>query len=721
MRKNYQNELNEPHDISLLFQFILISRINNLNINLEEVKHSFHIHSDKVTILDILNICKAYSIKSKYSHIKDINKLRLPALIKFKDGSWKVILSSNQDDLLVLDHYNGNPRKMPLSDFYQEWDAKVLLFIPDKKLESSYGFGISWFFQTMLKYKRILIEVLIVSFTIQLLGLVSPLITQVVIDKALNNKVLSTLDILTIGLFVIIVFETVLSITRNYVLSHTSNKLDVTLGAKLFHHLLSLPLRYFENSRIGDTVARVRMLENIRQFLTGTPLTAILDLSFVVIYIGVMFLYSTKLTFIVLLSFPIYILFSIIVTPMLRKRLDEKFYTGAESQSFLVESVTGIQTVKANALEPVIQKRWENNLASYASSNFKANLLSSNSSNIAKAVQKIFDLLILWYGARLAIDGNISVGQLIAFRMLAGRVSEPILRVVQIWHDFQQVKISIERVGDILNTKMERKNVNLKNLPKIKGKISIKNVAFRYSQNDEPVIKNFNLDIEQGKVVGFVGRSGSGKSTLSKLIQRLYIPERGKIFIDDIDISLVDPHWLRRQIGVVLQESFLFTGTVFENIAIHNPMASLEDVIRVAKISGAHDFIAEFPEGYETMVGENGSTLSGGQKQRIAIARALLSNPRILIFDEATSALDYESERIIQRNMKEITRGRTVLMIAHRLSTLKDADEIVVIDKGEIMENGAPDRLLSQNGFYKYLYDQQFGGDSHEARREIKI
>jgi subfamily B ATP-binding cassette protein HlyB/CyaB len=456
-------------------------------------------------------------------------------------------------------------------------------------------------------------------------------------------------------------------------------------------------------------------LEHIRQFLTGTPLTSLIDVLFMAVYIVVMVFYSTTLTWVVLGTLPFFIALSAVITPLFRHRLDEKFNTGAESQSYLVETVSGVQTIKSFALEPEMQKNWEGRLANYVKASYKTSVLAGVAGSLGQLIQKVSDLAILWYGAHLVMSGHLTVGGLIAFRMLSGRVSGPVLRLVQAWQDFQQTGISIKRLGDIFNSKPEPTiDPSKARLPAIKGDIRFDKVRFRYRPDSAEVIRDMTFGIRPGDVVGVVGRSGSGKSTLSKLLQRLYVPEAGKILIDGVDIALTDPAWLRRQIGVVLQENFLFSMSVRDNIAIHMPAAHMDDVVRVAKVAGAHDFILELPEGYDTVVGERGEGLSGGQKQRVAIARALLHDPRILIFDEATSALDYESENIIQKNLKQICEGRTVIIIAHRLSTLKSVDKVIAIDRGQVIEYGKPDALLEKRGLYHYLYSQQSVSPSDE-------
>jgi subfamily B ATP-binding cassette protein HlyB/CyaB len=531
---------------------------------------------------------------------------------------------------------------------------------------------------------------------------------QVVMDKVLVHRGFTTLDVLAIGFFVIVVFEAFLGGFRNYLFSHTTNRVDVELGSRLFNHLLGLPLAYFESRQVGQNVARVRELDTIRNFITGTALTLVIDLLFVFVFLAVMWYYSPTLTWIVLATIPAYVALSVFITPILRRRLNDKFKHGAANTAFLTESITGIGTVKSMAVEPQMQRKLEDHLSSYVHASFRSQNLSNVANQIAGLVNKLMVLGIIWWGAHLVIGGALTVGQLVAFNMIAGRVSGPILKLVQLWQDFQQAGISIARLGDILNTPREPGfNPNRSRLPALQGAVSLKQVKFRYSVNGPLVLQEIDLQVTPGEVIGIVGRSGSGKSTITKLIQRLYVPEEGRVQMDDVDLNMVDIAWLRRQIGVVLQENFLFNRSIRENISLVDASIPMERVVEAAKMAGAHDFIAELPEGYDTLVGEQGCNLSGGQRQRLAIARALINNPRILIFDEATSALDYESERLIQDNMARICRGRTVFIIAHRLSAVRGCDRIIVMDKGRIVEQGDHDELLGQNGYYAKLHSYQ--------------
>ncbi|MDO4719998.1 MAG: type I secretion system permease/ATPase [Peptostreptococcaceae bacterium] len=694
---------------SALSCFVTIAAFHGIAAEEQQLRHAFAM-TDKISETQMLLAAKKIGLKAKAVSIaaQDLSQMRLPAIAYLKDQSCLIAAKADEKSILVLFPYKDRPDLLSKEAFEQIFDGRILLFARRSRKNEAGRFGLSFFLPDIIKYKKPLLQVLLAAFTLQVLGLFSPMMTQVVIDKVLVHHSFTTLNVLTVGLFLIILFETLLSMARTYVFSHTTSRMDVLLGSRLFHHLFSLPFPYFEARRVGDTIARVRELETIRQFLTGAPLTLVLDLLFLVVYLAVMFFYSTSLTFLTLASLPLFIALSLIVTPLFKARLEERFYHGAMQQSYLVESVTGIQTIKAFALEPQIQNKWEDLLANYVHASFRTGILSGHAGALAQWIQKTFDLLILWLGAHLVIEQKISVGQLIAFRMLSGRVSSPVLRLVQMWQDFQQAGLSMQRLGDIFRTRPEPSVDSSKiTLPPVKGDIRFEQVRFRYRPENSEVIRNLSFEIPAGTVVGIVGRSGSGKSTLSKLIQRLYLPESGKILIDGVDIALADPAWLRRQIGVVLQENFLFHASIRENIAVHDPAAPMEEIIRMAKIAGAHEFILELPHAYDTIVGENGTGLSGGQKQRIALARALLGDPKILILDEATSALDYESERVIQQNLKQICQGRTVLMIAHRLSTLKEAHRILALDQGTLVEYDTPQALLAGNGLYAHLHAQQ--------------
>ncbi|MEQ1612362.1 MAG: type I secretion system permease/ATPase [Hyphomicrobiaceae bacterium] len=659
--------------------------------------------------IEILRAAKAKGLKARRtsSTVKRLDRLPLPAIITTRDGQFVILAKAGPNSVLVKEAAKP-PAEWTNTELQERWSGEVILVRRRAKSSlETVTFGLRWFLPVVVQYKKLLVEVLIASFFLQLFGLITPLFTQVVIDKVLVHRGLTTLDVLAVGLAAIAFFEVVLGGLRTYVFSHTTSRVDAQLGAKLFRHLLALPISYFESRQTGQTVARVRELENIRHFITSSALTLVIDLVFSFVFFGVMYYTSSTLFWIVVASLPVYILVSLIITPPLRARIEEKFQRGATNQSYLVESIAGIETVKAMAVEPQVRLRWEEQLAAYVKTSFKVISLANWGSQTVTLTNKVTTAALLWFGANLVIDNKLTIGELVAFNMLAGQVSGPILRLAQLWQDFQQFKISIDRLGDILNTKAESQpTATQPNLPPISGAVKFENVVFRYRPGAPEILKSVSLDIKAGQVIGIVGRSGSGKSTLTKLLQRLHVPENGRILVDGVDVGLLDPSWLRRQIGVVLQENVLFNRPIRENIALANPNMSMEHVIRVAQLSAAHEFILEMPQGYDTILEERGSNLSGGQRQRIAIARALATNPRILVFDEATSALDYESEAIIQQNMRDICKGRTVFLVAHRLSTVRHADRILVMDKGKIVEDGPHEQLVTQGGIYADLVRQ---------------
>jgi subfamily B ATP-binding cassette protein HlyB/CyaB len=689
----------------------MLLRFHGIGADPAQIRHQFG--GMPVGTQEMLRCAKELGLKGRLRHTKwsKLTTAPLPAIATLRDGGFVLLGKIGDDKTIIQSPLSPRPSLMSKEEFESVWDGRLVLMTRRVGLtDLGRRFDVTWFLGAIHKYRRQLFEVFVASFFLQLFALASPLFFQVVIDKVLVHHSISTLDVLVIGLVTISVFESVLAILRTYLFSHTTNRIDVELGARLFHHLLALPTAYFQTRRVGDSVARVSELENIRNFLTSSALTLVIDLFFTFVFLFVMFIYSPLLTGIVLASFPFYVGISAGVTPLFRQRLDEKFRRGAENQAFLVEAVTGVETLKASAVEPQMQRRWEEQLAGYVASSFRVLKLGNTASQSVQLVNKLVMAGILYFGAKLVIDGTLTVGELVAFNILAGRVSQPVLRLAQVWQDFHQARLSIARLGDILNTAPEpRMNATRATLPAIRGDISLDHVTFRYRIDGAAVLHDVSFNVSAGQVIGIVGPSGSGKSTIAKLVQRLYIPESGRVLVDGVDLAMVDTAWLRRQVGVVLQENVLFNRSIRENIALSDPTMPLDRVMRAAQLAGAHEFILEAPEGYDTIVGERGASLSGGQRQRIAIARALVTNPRILIFDEATSALDYESERIIQENMKRITQGRTVFIIAHRLSTVRHSDRIMSIDHGRLVEDGAHDELIKTGGPYAKLHRLKAG------------
>jgi subfamily B ATP-binding cassette protein HlyB/CyaB len=635
----------------------------------------------------------------------------VPALVRMKTGVYCVFGGATPAGLWrIIDPVARAPRELSLEELLAEIDP--LLMLVARRFHGAgvdpKAFGFLWFAPSLWRYRKPLGHVLIASFFVQMFALVSPLFFQVVIDKVLTHRGYSTLFVLVGGLAIIGLFDVALQYLRSYALSHTTNRIDVELGQRLFRHLTKLPVSYFESRPTGQTVARVRELETIRSFLTGQGLFSALDLLFTFVFIAVLFAYSWKLTLVVLATIPLYLIIAAIARPLLREKLNEKFNRGAESQQFLVESIVGMQTIKAAAVEPVVGKQWEERLAAYVRSAFSTTMLGAKGQNAIQYVNKLSTAALLLFGAKAVIDGDLTVGELVAFNMIAGQVAQPVLRLSQLWQDFQQVQVSVERLGDILNSAPEPTPATRVNLPPPHGKMEFRNVSFRYRPDAQQVLKQISLRVNPGKVVGIVGPSGSGKSTLTKLIQRFYIPEEGQVLLDDMDLAQADPAWLRTHIGVVLQDNLLFNRTIHDNIALSNPAMPRMQVMHVARLAGADEFIGKLPQGYDTMIEERGANLSGGQRQRIAIARALATNPPILIFDEATSALDYESERIVQQNMRQIVKNRTVFIIAHRLAAVRDCDVIIGMIDGRLVEAGSHDELLKNpNGLYARLWAMQ--------------
>ena len=640
-----------------------------------------------------------------------MGKVPTPAIVRLSNGAIYVFGGRGASGLCrLVDPISHAATDITLEDLTRETEGRALLIA--RRIGgagiSPKMFGLRWFLPTLWRYRKPLGHVLAASLFVQIFALTTPLIFQVIVDKVLTHRGYETLFVMIAGLVVVGLFDAALQYLRAYALSHTTNRIDVELGQRLFGHLLRLPMAYFETRPAGQTVARVRELETIRSFLTGQGLFSAIDLVFTVVFIAVMFAYSVPLTLITLIALPVYVLIGFAVRPSLRDLINEKFNRGAASQQFLVETVVGVGTIKSAAVEPIMRAQWEEKLAAYVKTSFSATMLGTGGQLGIQYVSKLTTAAILLFGAKAVIDGDLSVGGLVAFNMIASQAVQPVLRLSQLWQDFQQVQISIERLGDILNAPPEPAPMMRLAPPTPRGAIEFRNVSFHYRPGEQEILKNISLKIAPGETIGIVGPSGSGKSTLTKLVQRLYQPTIGQVFLDGADLSQVDPAWLRSHIGVVLQENLLFNRTIHENIAFADPAMARARVIEIARLAGADEFIDRLSDGYDTMVEERGANLSGGQRQRIAIARALATNPRILILDEATSALDYESERIIQRNMRRIVKDRTVIVVAHRLAAVRACDRIIGMADGQIVEIGSHDELIRRpGGLYAYLWGLQ--------------
>ena len=689
----------------------LVAALQEVTVDPARLTHHFDLDLEGgLSEQDLLRCAKFVGLKARSvrTSTKNLEKTPLPAIFEQKNGEYAVLARVDETRVLIQRTHRNSPEIFTKDQFEDLWCGRLVLVTSRATIIGQLAkFDFSWFIPTMIRYRALLGQVVLASVFLQLFALIMPLLFQVVMDKVLAHDSYSTLNVIAVALVATICFEGVFGYLRTYLLAHTTSRVDVELGAKLFRHMLSLPLSYFEVRRVGDTVARARELDNVREFLTGPALTSILDVVFSVVFLVVMFFYSVKLALLVLCSLPIYALITIIASPALRLKVEESFNRGAESQSFLVEAVGGVETIKALAVEPQLVKRWDNLLASYLHTLFDLKNMAALARGAIELVSKLLGVGIIWFGAKEVMEGQMTLGQLIAFNMLSNNVSAPILRLTQLWQDLQRTGVAVDRVGDLLNAQPEVQASVRADLPPIQGRVDFEHVSFRYRPDGPEILNDISFSIQSGQVIGIAGASGCGKSTIAKLIQRLHVPEKGRVLIDGVDVRLAEPAWLRRQLGVVLQENQLFRRSIRDNIAIGTPSVALDKVIEAARLAAAHDFIIELPQQYDTLIEEQGSNLSGGQRQRLAIARALISSPRLLIFDEATSALDYESESAIMKNMRHICEGRTVILIAHRLSTIRHADLILVMDRGRVAERGTHEDLLALGGIYSHLNSLQ--------------
>lgn len=696
------------HYLSALHCLAVCARLRGMPVDPARLLHA-HPPGDEPEH-DLLRAARELGFKCRVGAVDTglLTELPLPLPVREQSGAWCVVAEATESEVLRWAPGTG-ARRVPLEEFMATWSGRVLLLRHEAAEETGVRFGWGWFLPHLARHQGLLGEILLVTFCVQVLALLAPLFFQAIIDKVLAHNGLTTLDVLTVGLLLISLFEVLLTGVRDYALTHTSRRLDVRLGAELFAHLLALPASWFGARPVGDVVTRVREVEHVRAFITGPALLAVLDLLFAFVFLAALYLFSTRLCVVVVAFIPCYVLLVAVMTPLLRQRIEAQGRCEAELETFLVETVSAMETVKSCALEPRRRRHWEDLLARRAHAAWRAGSLGRVAAQTTSLLGKLSQAAVLWYGARLVLEGQMTVGQLVAFNLIAARVNTPVLRLVQAWQALQQAGVSLGRLREIFH--MPREPTSLQQgrapIPKVRGALTFSGVGFAYRPDREPVLRDLDLDLAPGTVLGIVGPSGSGKSTLAKLLQRMVVPQRGRVLLDGVDLALLDPAWLRQRVVVVPQEARLFHGSVRANIALANPGMELERIVRAATLAGAHEFIMRLPEGYDTPVGEQGALLSGGQRQRLALARALAMDPAVLVLDEATSALDFESEQAIQRHMAAWCRGRTVIIIAHRLSALRSARRIAVLEQGRIVAQGPPAELARGEGFFARLVKAQ--------------
>ncbi len=666
-------------------------------------------HADPM--IDKVTLCRCANwlgLKAQYLTMpaERLAHLPCPAILRVQEGCL-VLLQVRGDQALLFCAQTQKSLQLSLDELVSRYTGHVILLAEQRTTVQALKFGFQWFIPSIKKHAEHIRRVILISVLIQLIALVTPILFEKVIDKVLVTRSLSSLHVLGIALLSLALFEPLYNFMRGWLFTNLASKVNSELSARLYDHLIRLPLSYFNQRQTGQITARMREMDQIRQFLSGSALTLILDLVFVSIFIAVLLTYAPTLTAVILGSLVLYFLFWLAIGPSLRHRVTKEYEEMADNTAFLTESITGIETIKTHAVEPRFAKHWQQKLAHQLKAGFHARLVAIWAEQGIGLIQKLTSAFVLWLGVKLVMSGDLTAGELVAFNMLSSQVTQPILRLAQIWQDFQHTLISLKRVGDILDEPKEAGSAGLASMPKLQGAVEFHQVRFKYNADSAEVISQLNLKIKAGEFIGITGHSGSGKSTLTKLLQRLYHPSSGEVLVDGMDLAIADPVELRRNMSVVLQESCLFSGSVADNIRQCLPLATDEAVQHAAQLAGAHEFIMAMPEGYQAQVGENGSRLSGGQRQRIALARALITDPKILILDEATSALDYESEAAILEHLPDIVQNRTVISIAHRLNTIRTCDRIIVMDRGRVIEQGSHQSLLEQLGQYAKLNQLQ--------------
>ncbi len=705
----------------------LIARHHGLDVSAERMIHDYSLENEEPSLKRVQRIAKESGFKVRHTRMtwKQIQRLgqAFPAMARLENGNYVIMIGMRQ-----VEDDNGEVSEQiaifdPLADrkdflfltqeqFEKQWKGETIL---TKRrfslLDSNQPFSLKWFLPEIFRQRTAFTDVAIAALFIHLIALVVPLYFQIVIDKVLTNYAAATLQVLTAGICIALIFDAILGYLRSYLLLHATSKIDIRVAVRTFQHMLRLPMNFFEQITAGVLTKHMQQTSQIREFLTGQLFLTMLDSTALIIFLPILFLYSVPLTVVVLVfSGLLAINIGILIGPY-RRRLEALYNAEGERQAMLVETIHGIQTVKALSMEPVQRKNWDQSSAQAVAMHFKVGKISIAATTVSKLLEKLLTVTIVWYGANLVFGKQMSVGELVAFQMIAGRVSGPLVQLVSLVHSYQQAALSVRMLGTVMNREAEA-GIGHGLRPDLRGQIEFEKVAFSYIPTSPPALDHVSIQIRAGEVVGVVGRSGSGKTTITRMVQGMYSPQSGLIRIDGLDMRELDIAHLRQNIGVVLQDNFLFRGTVRDNIAMAKPNSNFQEIVYVAKMAGASEFIERLPQSYDTMLEENGSNLSGGQKQRLAIARALLKDPRVLIFDEATSALDPESEAIIQRNLRHIASGRTVLLVSHRLATLVGCDKIIVLDRGAVQQIGTHRQLLDSCQVYQDLWYQQTGRDA---------
>ncbi len=692
---------------------------HGLSLSVDALRHRYALGPEEISPTRLVRIAKHAGLRARIAQLDWNALLNLgeagPALVRLANGNWVIVAGAAADAhgnpaIRVLDPLADRPEPLEIAEetFCASWRGDVMLL---KRARRSAGpapeFGLRWFVPELLRERRLFADVALAAVVLYGLGFVLPIFFQLVIDKVLVHESFTTLYVLAVGVGVALLFDATFTFLRRYLLLYATNKVDIRVAVKTFGHLVGLPISFFEHITAGVLVKHMQQASRVREFLTGRLFLASLDAVSLMVIVPVLALYSIKLTLVVLaFTGLIVIVISVLVGPF-RRRLLDLYRAEAERQALLVETVHGMRTVKALAMEPLQSRSWNDRSAEAVSTRFGVEKISAAAQSLTGLLEKLISVAIIGLGAMDVFSGAMTVGALVAFNMLAGRVSGPLVQMVTMVHEYQEVALAVRMLGEVMNQKLEREGKQDGLRPELKGEIAFENVSFRYGAEGAPALDDVSFTISAGSVFGVVGRSGSGKTTLTRLIAGLYPIQRGLLRIDGVDARELDLVHLRKSIGLVLQENFLFRGTVRDNIGCLKPDASFEEIAQAAQLAGADEFIARLPRGFDTVLEEDAQNLSGGQKQRLAIARALVTNPRLLILDEATSALDAESEAIVRRNLRRIARGRTVIIVSHRLSMLSDADAILIIDRGRIADIGGHDQLLARCASYRQLWNQQ--------------